>query len=210
MKNNQLSTRLVANLRILFCLLLLSMSCMVRAQVAGTGNIQGSVVDATGAVIPNASVTLTNLSTQVKRVTKSDSSGAYVFPNIEIGTYAVGVLVPGFKAYQQSGIVLEVGSSIAVNVSMSVGSEDQKVEVKADGLALQTEDVSFKQTIDQQDITEMPLNSASRQITGLLALSGGSAPAPAGDFTGSKYSYHRDWRWRRQHHHVAARWRRQQ
>jgi len=189
MKNNQLSTRLVANLRILFCLLLLSMSCMVRAQVAGTGNIQGSVVDATGAVIPNASVTLTNLSTQVKRVTKSDSSGAYVFPNIEIGTYAVGVLVPGFKAYQQSGIVLEVGSSIAVNVSMSVGSEDQKVEVKADGLALQTEDVSFKQTIDQQDITEMPLNSASRQITGLLALSGGSAPAPAGDFTGSKYSY---------------------
>ena len=80
MKNVLLSTRLAVNLRVLFCLLMLPMACMVHAQVAGTGNIQGSVVDATGAVIPNATITLTNASTQVKRMTKSDSSGAYVSP----------------------------------------------------------------------------------------------------------------------------------
>ncbi len=85
--------------------------------------------------------------------------------------------------------MLEVGSSIAINVTMTVGRADQKVEVKAEGLALQTEDASFKQTVDQQDITEIPLNSNARQITGLLSLSGGSTPAPGGDFTGSKYSY---------------------
>jgi len=189
MKNLLSSTRLAVTLRVLFCLLIFTMTYMVRAQVAGTGNIQGSVVDGTGAVIPNAAVTITNAATQVKRITTSDSSGAYAFPNIDIGTYAVNITVPGFKSYQQTGIVLEVGSSIAVNVKMTVGAVDQKVEVQAEGLALQTEDVSFKQTVDQQDITEMPLNSNSRQITGLLALSGGSTTAPAGDYTGSKYSY---------------------
>ena len=70
---------------------------------------------------------------------------------------------------------------------MTVGSQDQKIEVQAEGLALQTEDVSFKQMIDQKEVTELPLNG--RQMTSLIQLSGGSAPAPTGDFTGSKYFY---------------------
>ncbi len=67
----------------------------LHAQVAGTGTIQGNVTDATGAFIPNATVTLVEASTQVKRVAQSDSSGAYNFPNIEIGTYSLTVSVPG-------------------------------------------------------------------------------------------------------------------
>ena len=97
------------------------------------------------------------------------------------------VTAAGFETYEQTGIVLEVGSSIDVNAVLAVGRADVKVEVHAEGLALQTEDASFKQTIDQQDITEMPLNG--RQMTGLLTLSGGSNTAPGNDFTGSKYSY---------------------
>jgi hypothetical protein len=173
-------------LSILLFLVLASSAC---AQVAGAGNIQGTVSDATGAVVPNAAVVITDLSTQVKHQGTTDSVGVYVFPNIEVGTYSVNVAMPGFKNYTQTNIVLEVGSSISVNVTMTVGASSEKVEVTADGLALQTEDVSFKQTVDAQDITEMPLNSASRQITGLLSISGGSTTAPAGDFTGSKYSY---------------------
>ncbi len=157
------------------------------AQVAGTGTIQGTIADATGAVIPNAAVTITESATQVKRTAATDASGVYVFPNIEIGTYTVSVSVPGFETYQKTGNVLEVGSNIAINIKMTVGTQDQRVEVQADGLALQTEDVSFKQTVDSQTLTEMPLNG--RQMTGLITLSGGSAPAPGGDFTGTKYSY---------------------
>src|ERR1019366_4365156 len=97
------------------------------------------------------------------------------------------VSAPGFKTSLQTGIVLEVGSNIAVNASLQVGSADVKVEVQAEGLALQTEDPTFKQTIDQNAVTEMPLNG--RQMTALITLSGGSNVAPAGDFTGSKYSY---------------------
>lgn len=83
-------------------------------------------------------------------------------------------------------LVLEVGSNIAVNVQMKIGGTEQTVEVQANGLALQTEDVSYKQTVDEKQITEMPINSSARQITGLLTLSGGTNVVPAGDFTGSK------------------------
>jgi hypothetical protein len=159
----------------------------VRAQIAGTANIQGTVTDSSGAVISSANVTLTDESTQVKRSTKSDDSGVYLFPAIPIGTYDVSVTATGFKTYLQKGIVLEVGSSIAINPSLSVGSTSQSVEVQAEGLALQTEDATFKQTIDHDAVTEMPLNG--RQMTALITASGGSSPAPTGDFTGSKYSY---------------------
>ncbi|HUV68686.1 MAG TPA: carboxypeptidase regulatory-like domain-containing protein [Terracidiphilus sp.] len=157
------------------------------SQLAGTGNIQGTVTDSTGAVIPNAAVTLTEQATQVKRSAVSNSAGAYLFPGIPIGKYNLGISAPGFKSYQQTGITLEVGSSIAVNATLTVGSKEQTVEVQAEGLALQTEDPTFKQTIDSAAVTEMPLNG--RQMTALITLSGGSSAAPGGDFTGSKYSY---------------------
>jgi hypothetical protein len=179
--------RLTVKLQIFSLMLLLMVACTVRAQVSGTGNIQGAIADATGAVLPNAAVTLTAEATHVKHVAQTDGSGVYAFPNIPVGTYSVSVTAPGFETYTRTGIVLEVGSSIAVNVNMTVGSVDKKIEVKAEGLALQTEDASFKQTLDHQDITEMPLNG--RRMTDLITLSGGSAPAPGGDFTGSKYSY---------------------
>jgi hypothetical protein len=157
------------------------------SQLAGTGNIQGTVTDSTGAVIPNAAVTLTDQATQVKRTAVSNSAGAYLFPGIPIGTYNLQVAAPGFKTYEQTGIVLEVGSNIAVNAGLQIGSADVKVEVQAEALALQTEDATFKQTIDNTEVNEMPLNG--RQMTSLISLSGGSNIAPAGDFTGSKYSY---------------------
>jgi carboxypeptidase family protein len=188
-KERAVIRRLVANLQMFSVTLFLFVVCALHAQVGGTGSIQGTVTDATGAVIPNASVTLTEESTQVKRTTQTDGSGVYVFPNIKIGTYTTAVTAAGFERYTKTGNVLEVGRSISVNVKMTVGQTTQGIEVKADALALQTEDVSFKQTVDQQDITEMPLNSVSRQITGLLAISGGVNSAPGGDFTGNKYTY---------------------
>ena len=157
------------------------------AQSAGNASIQGTIADSTGAVLPGTAITLTNTATGVKRTATSDNGGLYSFPNTSVGTYTLSATKAGFQTYTQTGIVLEVGSAISINVPMTVGSQSEHVEVKAEGLALQTEDASFKQTIDQQTVTEMPLNG--RQMTGLISLSGGSTPAPAGDFTGSKYTY---------------------
>ncbi len=128
------------------------------SQTAGTANIQGVVSDQSGAVLPNAAVVLTNKATLVKHAATTDADGLYSFPNIAIGNYTIEVSAPGFEHYRQSNIVLEVGSSIAVNVAMTVGSVSQNVEVQATGLALQTEDSSFKQTIDQATVVELPLN----------------------------------------------------
>lgn len=156
----------------------------VVAQTAGTGSIQGSVSDATGAVVPNSVVVLTETATQVKHTATTAETGLYSFPNLPIGTYSLDVSAAGFSHYVQSNIVLEVGSSISINATMAVGSADQSVEVQATGLALQTEDASFKQTIDQRTVTELPLNG--RQVTSLITLSGASANAPTTDLTGSK------------------------
>jgi Carboxypeptidase regulatory-like domain len=168
-------------------MLMLLTPFLLRAQIAGTGNIQGTVADSTGAVIPSASVTLTDEATHVKRTTVTSGAGVYLFPGVPVGTYDLSATAPGFKKYVQTKIVLEVGSSIAVNPALTVGSGAQTVEVQAEGLALQTEDPTFKQTIDQSAVSEMPLNG--RQMTALITLSGGSNTAPSGDFTGSKYSY---------------------
>lgn len=168
---------------------LLLVSIQAKSQIAGTANVQGAVEDASGAVVPNATVTITDTSTQVSHSAKSNSAGVYVFPGLITGTYSLSVTAPGFDTYQQTGIVLEIGSSIAINPVLKIGRAETKIEVHSEGLALQTEDASYKQTIDSKDITELPLNSASRQITGLLAISGGANTAPGNDFTGSKYSY---------------------
>jgi hypothetical protein len=187
---NQISAlrkKLCLHLSLLAALLFCVPQLQLHAQGAGNAAVQGTVTDPTGAVIPGAELKLINNATHIERVATSDSGGLYSFPNTPVGTYTLNVTGAGFRSYSQTNVVLEVGSSIAINVSMEVGTTDERVEVKSEGLALQTEDASFKQTIDQQTVTEMPLNG--RQMTGLITLSGGSTPAPGGDFTGSKYSY---------------------
>src|SRR5580692_11606073 len=158
------------------------------SQTAGTGNIQGTISDPTGAVVQNSSVAIIDSATGVQHKTTAGADGLYSFPNIPIGIYNLDVSAPGFEHYTQARIVLEVGSSISVNVNLTVGATDQRVEVLANGIALQTEDPSFKQTIDQKTLTELPLNG--RQVTSLITLSGGSANANEGsDLQGSKTFY---------------------
>src|SRR3984885_7940753 len=158
------------------------------AQTAGTGRIQGTVAAQTGAIQKNSTVTIINTATAVQHKATSGADGLYSFPNVPIGVYTLDVSASGFEHYSQAGIDLEVGSSIAINVGMTVGTTDQKVVVHANGIALQTEDPSFKQTIDQKTLTELPLNG--RQVTSLITLSGGSANANEGsDLQGSKTFY---------------------
>jgi len=170
------------------CMAIVLLTLRGNAQTAGTGNIQGVVTDGTSAVVPNALVTVINTATQVKHAVNTDGNGLYSFPNLAIGTYTVDVEASGFNHYRQSNIVLDVGSSIAVNVILKVGEAEQTVEVEASGLALQTEDSTLKQTVDQKTLTEMPLNG--RQMTSLITLMGGAVNANENnDVQGSKTFY---------------------
>jgi hypothetical protein len=163
-------------------------STQAYCQTAGTGSIQGRITDTSEATIPNATVTAIDMATQVKHPGTTDGNGLYSFPNVPIGTYTIEVTAPGFKQYRKSNIVLEVGSSIAVNIGMTVGGVDQVVEVQAESLALQTEDSSLKQTVDAKTVTALPLNG--RQMTDLVTLMGGAVNANENnDVQGSKTFY---------------------
>jgi hypothetical protein len=170
------------------CIAILLFAAKGNAQTAGTGNIQGVVTDSTGALIQHATVTAINTAMQVRHTAVSDSNGLYSFPNLAIGSYTVEATAAGFKRYRQTDVTLEVGSSIAINITMNVGGTDQTVVVETAGLSLQTEDSSLKQTIDQNTLTEMPLNG--RQMTSLITLTGGAVNANENnDESGSKTFY---------------------
>jgi hypothetical protein len=168
-----------------FFIVLLLFAANGNAQTAGTGNIQGVVADSSGAVIQGATVTAVNIATQTKHEAKTEGNGLFSFPNLAIGTYSVEVTAAGFERYRQSNIVLDVGSSIAINPVMKIGGASQTVEVQAAGLALQTEDSSLKQTVDENTLTEMPLNG--REMTQLITVTGGAVNANENnDESGSK------------------------
>ena len=103
------------------------------AQLATTtATLSGSITDASGALIPQASVTLTSPETGVTRTFTSDSAGRYSFSQLPPATYNLTVRTKGFETYQQNGIVLNPADSASQNVTMTVGSEAQSVTVTAD------------------------------------------------------------------------------
>jgi hypothetical protein len=153
-------------------------------QTAGTASVQGTVSDPTGASVPGAQVTLTNTETSTSRTTITDGSGLYSLPNVPVGPYKLTISAAGFRGFTESKVVLEVGNNLQINAPLTLGSTNETVEVQSSGVALETESSSFKQVIDQQRITELPLNG--RQATQLILISGGAVNAPGNDLVGSK------------------------
>lgn len=174
-------------LAVLYCVAIFFFTMWSSAQIAGTANIQGLVTDPTGAAIPNATVTLTNIATQVKHTTQTSSAGLYLFPGVSQGTYDLAAKAPGFKTFNRTNIILDVGMSISVNAKLEVGEATQEVTVHSEGLELQTQDPTLKQVVGQHAVTQMPLNG--RLMTQLITLAPAAAPAPGGDITTSKSSY---------------------
>ena len=128
-------------------------------------------------MIAGASVTILETATQAKEKTSSGHNGLFSFPNMNIGTYTLTVVAPGFQTYSQQHIVLDVGSSIGINVKLPVGAATQQVQVQAEGVALQTETAPFKQTIGEKTVVDLPLNG--RQITSLITVAGATVPGTA-------------------------------
>ena len=130
--------------------------------------INGNVTDSSGAVIPNASITLTNPATNQSRATVSNSTGAYRFPNLGVGTYTLVVTAPTFQKYTKTGIVVNVAQTVEAEVVMTVGSQSQTVTVAADALQVQTQTSEVSTLISGQQVEQLATNG--RNITGLAAL----------------------------------------
>ncbi len=139
-----------------------------KAQAVGGGQIQGIVTDATGAPVPGATVQSTQINSGQERQVVSGGDGGYFLPNLPVGPYQIRVTKTGFEAYNQSGIVIEVGNNLRVDVQLKVGGAAETVQVNADASMVQTEDQSVSQVIDAQRVIDLPLNG--RQATQLILL----------------------------------------
>ncbi|MGH9377334.1 MAG: TonB-dependent receptor domain-containing protein [Terriglobia bacterium] len=169
----------------LIALALLFNPASLGAQAVASAQIHGVITDATGAVIPNAKVRVTQTATGMTRTTATNSSGAYVLPSLPVGPYTFEVQAPGFENYIQSGIILEVGNNVALNVAMKVGAVSQQVAVQANATMVQTQNTSVSEVIDQRRMVDLPLNG--RLATDLMILAGASLHSPVtGDFASSK------------------------
>ena len=141
-------------------LLIVSFSTRVFAQ-SSNGQIAGNVTDTTGAVIPEAVVTATEQATGVKSTAKSTSAGSYRFPSIPNGVYTVSVVAPGFQTSTSTGVAVQVNSTTALDLKLSLGSVNETVTVDASGLRLQTETSDIGGTISNKQIEDLPLSLAS-------------------------------------------------
>jgi hypothetical protein len=144
-----------------------------------TSAISGTVSDSSGAVVPAASVTLTNEGTGIVQTQKTTQAGVYSFPALVIGTYSVKVEMQGFKTVNRTGNVLEVATPLEINVTLEIGQTGEVVTVEARAEALQTSDASVGNVITQQEIKEIPLNGRNPLALlvlepGVVQLSGGS------------------------------------
>ena len=165
-------------------LLVLVAAGAARAQAVAGSQVSGVVRDSSGAVLPGVEVTMIKTDTATSRTVFTGSDGAYVFPNLPVGPYRLKIVLQGFNTYVQEGIVLQVNSNPSIDVTLSVGSIGEQVTVKAESPVIETRSTGVGQVIDNQQVTEMPLNG--RQATELVFLSGLATSAPAGDLNTNK------------------------
>jgi hypothetical protein len=149
--------------------MILAMNCAV-AWSQSTAQISGRVTDQSGAVMPGVEVTVTQTATGATRSAVSDETGSYALPNLPIGPYRLEAVLPGFRTYVQTGIVLQVNTNPIVNAVLQVGQIAETVEVRADAALVETRSSGVATMIDNQRVLEIPLNG--RNVTELIFLSG--------------------------------------
>ena len=141
------------------------------AQTA-TGQINGTVTDTSGAVVPAAGVTLINEETGLTRETSTNESGDYTFPFLPVGLYTVQANSEGFQQVRRTGVRLNVNQTLRINVEMVIGSVTETIEVAAVAAAIDTETASVGHTVSQRQVTQLPLNG--RSFLQLLFLGNGA------------------------------------
>ena len=122
-----------------------------------TGSIEGVVKDASGAVLPGVEVTATQTATSLARSVVTNETGAYTLANLPIGPYRLEAVLPGFRTFSQTGIVLQVGSSPSINPILEVGQVTEQVEVSANAALVETRNAGVSQVVENVRILELPV-----------------------------------------------------
>ncbi len=166
--------------------LFLLLSVPLGLSQSGDGTVKGSVLDATGAVIPGANVTLTHTETNIVRESNTSAVGIYEFPAVRLGTYTLAIEAVGFKGWT-STFTVQAGETVVIDPSMEIGAVDTIVEVTGAAPVITTEGMEIADVKDALRIRQLPLNG--RLISSLFSLTpgveGGSSPRVNGMKVGS-------------------------
>jgi len=152
---------------VLFTLLLLSAVSLLAQTFRGT--INGVVTDPTGAVVPNAKVTATDVATSAVRETVSSGAGEFAFSDLPLSSYNIKVEAAGFQATEVTGVQVLAGKIYTLPVKLSLAQEASTVEVSADALSLDTTTATQTTVLDSKSLQDVPLNG--RDFTQLLGTS---------------------------------------
>jgi hypothetical protein len=152
--------------------------------------VTGIVTDQTGALVPGASITLTDPATGIVKSTVSDGTGLYDIAGLNAANYNLKVVAKGFQSYEQKGVVVDISRTFRVDIKLTVGEETQTVTVEADALAVQGDSNVVSTLINEQQITELATNG--RNVVALAALglgvSGNLPDANAPTSVGSSFA----------------------
>src|SRR5437867_5144472 len=137
-----------------------------------TASMAGNVIDPTGAMVPDAKVTVRNTETGFEQTVSTGATGAFLFPRLPVGVYQLTVEKPGFSTYVQEGMTLAVNQSATQTVTLKVGEVSEKVTVAADAELVTTGTATVGQLVDQRRIVDLPLNG--RTVQSLVFLAAGT------------------------------------
>jgi hypothetical protein len=144
----------------------------LRADTAGS--ISGTVKDASGGVVPEASVIIRNTVTGNQQTTQTNADGNYTFPSVAIGQYELNVTHAGFKPYKRTAITIDVNTKLDGDVALEIGEESEQVTVEANSVQIETQSTQMGEVITGSIITGVALNG--RSYTDLLSLQPGIVP----------------------------------
>ncbi|HEY6214895.1 MAG TPA: TonB-dependent receptor [Vicinamibacterales bacterium] len=145
------------------------------AQVAG-GALTGVVTDASGAAVPGATITVTNVDTNLQRVVVSTGDGVYTAAALAPGAYRIDVLLPGFKPVRLERVHLATGQTARIDFHLAVGGVRDEVTVAGDAPILRSESASLGTIVEHAQVVQLPLNG--RAFITLAALAAGVALPP--------------------------------
>ncbi|WP_182276418.1 carboxypeptidase-like regulatory domain-containing protein [Granulicella sp. 5B5] len=143
-------------------------------QATSSGTVVGSITDPSGAVIPDATITVTDMASKSARTTVSNKAGQYIVPDVPPGTYDVKATRAGFSTDEIPDITVSVGSQTTANFRMTVGAENTTVEVTASNADLQTMNASTGTTVDPSMVQALP--TIGREVATFTTMQPGVTP----------------------------------
>src|SRR6202453_3406294 len=143
----------------LFLAVCLGLASRADAQSATQGAVGGTILDVNGAAIPNASVSIVNDGTGAQFQVESDGSGFFKAPLLEPGTYTVSIAAPGFSAFRESNVIIQVSQMTNLEPHLAVASSNSTVEVSGEPPVLNFDSPDFTSTLNKTALDTIPINN---------------------------------------------------